>query len=113
LADGTSLTPTDTAGTLVALHSRETGDWEAYVMGIDGGPLINLSNSPSSSDGVPTFSPDGQWVAFASDRGGSWAVYVVPSSGGTPTKLFDFPKPNPWGTGGDRDWMNERMSWGK
>jgi len=113
LADGTSLTPTDTAGSLVALHSRETGDWEAYVMGIDGGPLINLSNSPSSSDGLPTFSPDGQWVAFASDRAGSWAVYVVPSSGGTPSKLFDFPKPNPWGAGGDRDWTNERMSWGK
>ncbi len=113
LADGTSLIPTDTVGDLVALHSRETGDWEAYVMGIDGGPLINLSNSPSSSDGLPTFSPDGQWVAFASDRGGSWAVYVVPSSGGTPTKLFDFPKPNPWGAGSDRDWINERMSWGK
>jgi hypothetical protein len=113
IADGTSLIPTDTKGGLVAFHSRKTGDWEAYVMGLDGAGMINVSNSPTSNDGVPTFSPDGQWVAFASNREGAWAVYVVPSSGGPVTKLFDFPKANPWGAGEDRDWTNERMSWGK
>lgn len=113
IADGTSLVPTDTAGNLVAYHGRETGDWEAFVMDLNGSGVINLSNSPTSNDGLPTFSPDGQWVAFASDRDGVWAVYVVPSSGGTPTKLFNFPKGNPWGAGGDREWTNERMSWGK
>jgi hypothetical protein len=113
IADGTSLIPTDTGGNLVTFHSRETGDWEAYVMALDGGGLINLSQSPGSNDGLPTISADGQWIAFASDRTGSWAVYVVPSSGGAVTKLFDFPKANPWGAGGDRDWVNERISWGK
>jgi Tol biopolymer transport system component len=107
------LIPTDTGGNLVTFHSRETGDWEAYVMALDGGGLINLSQSPGSNDGLPTISADGQWIAFASDRTGSWAVYVVPSSGGAVTKLFDFPKANPWGAGGDRDWVNERISWGK
>ena len=81
-------------------------------MDVNGGGVTNLSNSPTSNDGVPTISPDGQWVAFASNRDGSWAVYVVPSSGGQVTKLFDFPKSNPWGVGGDREWTNERMSWG-
>jgi hypothetical protein len=113
IADGTSLIPTDTKGNLVAFHSLATGDWEAYVMGLDGTGMINLSNSPTSNDGVPTVSPDGQWVAFASDRAGNWAVYVTPATGGPVTKLFDFPKANPWGTGGDRDWTNERMSWGQ
>jgi len=112
IADGTSSIPTDTEGNLVAFHSRESGDWEAYVMDVNGGGVTNLSNSPTSNDGVPTISPDGQWVAFASNRDGSWAVYVVPSSGGQVTKLFDFPKSNPWGVGGDREWTNERMSWG-
>jgi len=109
--DGTSVIPTDTKGGLVAYHSRESGNWEAYVMGLDGGGVVNISNSPSSSDGLPTISPDGQWVAFASDREGAWAVYVAPSSGGAATKVFAFPKGNPWATG-DRDWTNERMSWG-
>jgi hypothetical protein len=111
LADGGSPTPTDTQGGLVAYHSRESGDWEAYVMGLDGGGVVNISNNPSSSDGVPAISPDGQWVAFASDREGAWAIYVAPASGGQASKLFDFPKPNPWAAG-DRDWTSERMSWG-
>ncbi len=113
IADGTSLIPTDTQGNWVVFHSREGGDWEAYVMDVSGGGMTNLSNSPTSNDGLPTISPDGQWVAFASDREGSWAVYAVPITGGTPTKLFDFPKANPWGVGGDREWTNERMSWGQ
>jgi hypothetical protein len=111
IGDGTSLTPTDTKGNIVAFHSRESGDWEAYVMAPDGGGKVNISNSPNSSDGLPTISPDGRWVAFASDREGQWAIYVAPVSGGSASKLINFPKPNPWATG-DRDWITERMSWG-
>jgi hypothetical protein len=111
IAEGTSAMPTDTKGGLAAFHSRESGDWEAYVMGIDGSGIVNVSNNPNSSDGLPTISPDGQWVAFASDRSGSWAVYVAPATGGQATKMFDFPKGNPW-AGGNRDWTTERMSWG-
>jgi tRNA A-37 threonylcarbamoyl transferase component Bud32 len=109
--DGTSTIPTDTKGGLLAYHSSESGDWEAYVISINGGGKVNISNSPGSSDGMPTISPDGQWVAFASNREGGWAVFVAPSGGGPAQKLFDLPKPNPWGVG-ERDWTNERMSWG-
>ncbi len=111
LLDGTSLYPTDARAGLVAFMSRESGDWEAFVMGEGGGTPVNISNSTTSNDGLPTISPSGQWVAFASDRnGGAWAIYVAPASGGQVQKLFDFPKSNPWGTG-DREWINERMSW--
>jgi hypothetical protein len=111
IGDGTSLTPTDTKGNLVAFHGRETGNWEAFVMDLSGAGVVNISNSPAN-DGLPTLSPDGQWVVFASDREGGWAVFLTPSSGGAITKLFDFPKANPWGAGGDRSFDNERMSWG-
>jgi hypothetical protein len=111
IADGTSLTPTDTKVNLVAFHGQETGNWEAFVMDLNGAGVVNISNSPNSNDGLPTISPNGQWVAFASDREGGWAVYIAPSSGGSATKLFDIPIGNPWGTG-DRSWQNERMSWG-
>lgn len=111
LIDGTSVTPTDTKGNLIAFHSRETGDWEAYVVQLNGSGITNISNSSSSSDGLPTISPDGRWVAFVSDRSGNWAVWVAPSSGGEAQKLLDFPKANPWATGA-REWINERISWG-
>jgi hypothetical protein len=111
LLDGSSVLPTDAKAGLIGYMSRESGDWEAYVVGENGAGSVNVSNSPNSSDGLSTISPDGQWVAFASDRAGGWAVYVAPTSGGEAQKLFDFPNPNPWGTG-DRHWSNERMSWG-
>jgi TolB protein len=110
IVDGGSAFPTDTKNGLVAFQSSESGNWEAYVMAENGGGVVNISNSPNT-DGLPTISPDGKWVAFVSDREGNWAIFVAPSSGGPAQKLFDFPKPNPWGTGGGRDWTEERMSW--
>ncbi len=103
--------PSDAFGNRIFFFSNDLeGNWEAYSIRTDGGGLINLSNSPGS-DGQPTVSPDGGWVAFSSDREGKWAVYVVPSSGGTAQKLFDYPKPVPWGVG-NHDWTTERIAWG-
>jgi len=41
-------------------------------------------------DFMPSFSPDGRWVAFSSNRHGSYDVFVVPARGGKPRRLtFD------------------------
>ncbi|MCB0155174.1 MAG: PD40 domain-containing protein, partial [Anaerolineae bacterium] len=111
LTDGSNDIPSDTSAGFVTFTSQRDGDWEAYVVNLDGSDLRNLSNSPTSSDGLPTVSPDGSWVAFVSDRGGSWAVWVTSLAGGEATKLFDLPDSTPWGAGAD-DWLTERISWG-
>jgi len=111
LTQESSDTPSDTKDNLIAFTSQRDGDFEAYIMDLNGAGVINLSNSPGSSDGLPTISPDGNWVAFISDRSGRWAVWVVPVIGGSAQKLFDLPTDAPWGEG-DRVWMNERISWG-
>ncbi|MEM7345336.1 MAG: protein kinase, partial [Chloroflexota bacterium] len=103
--DGTNTFPTDALGTNVLYHNEFNGAWDVYLTGI-GGSTVNLSNSPSSVDALGTFSPDGQWVAFISNRDG-WAVWVIPASGGSATRLFDIP----WGAP-PNDWLIERMSWG-
>jgi Tol biopolymer transport system component len=90
--------------------SYRDNNWEAYLMDVNGAGVKNLSNSPISNDGLPTLSPDGDWVAFVSDREGQWAVWVAPVVGGLAQKLFDLPE-SPWGDG-DRAWTNERISWG-
>ena len=38
-------------------------------------------------DVYPRFSPDGQWIAFSSDRDGNLDIYIVPVAGGTPKQL--------------------------
>src|SRR5690242_13852055 len=41
-------------------------------------------------DTAPAFSPDGKWIAFSSNRHGSYDVFVVPTVGGHPRRLtFD------------------------
>jgi tricorn protease len=41
-------------------------------------------------DTNPVFSPDGRWIAFSSNRNGSYDVFVVPTQGGKPRRLtFD------------------------
>jgi hypothetical protein len=108
--DGSDI-PSDTKGNLIAFTSHRDGDWEAYVMSLDGTQVRNLSKNPNSNDGLPTISPDGNWVAFVSDRGGRWAVWLVPVTGGPAQKLFNLPAGTPWGNN-DQTWLNERISWG-
>jgi tricorn protease len=38
-------------------------------------------------DTYPVFSPDGKWLAFSSNRHGSYDVFVVPVQGGKPRRL--------------------------
>lgn len=104
-------TPSDTKGNFIVFTSYRDNNWEAYIMDLNGGGVTNLSRSPESNDGLPTISPDRNWVAFVSDRDGRWAIWATPTSGGTQTKLFDLPVDTPWGNQ-DRDWTNERISWG-
>ncbi len=108
--------PTDTAGSQIFFSAGDIdGNWEAYAIDLDGSNLTNLSQSPDSQDGLPTVSPDGNWVAFVSDRAGGWGLWVTPRTGGPPTKIVDLSQinsnPSPWGTA-DRAWMMERISWG-
>lgn len=101
-----TLRATDNHGANLAFMSQESGDWEVYVMGNQGGGARNLSNSPGSNDGLATFSPDGKMVAFVSNRGGGWAIWVVKLDGTGLNKLFDLPAPL------TSDWKEEHISWG-
>ena len=104
---GLMMRATDNHGPDLLLMSLESGNWEVYVTPNDrAGSMRNLSNSPSSQDGLATFSPDGKWVAFVSDRSGAWAVWVVKPDGTGLSRLFDLPAPP------TIDWTEEHVSWG-
>ena len=103
--------PTDTRGNVIAFTSKATGDWEVYVMRLDGVWVKNLSQSPNATDILPAISPDGNWVAFVSNRSGKWAIWVTPILDGEPRKLFDLPSDQPWGDN-NQSWPEQHLTWG-
>ena len=55
-------------------------DGEVYLLSADGTTLVNLTDNPSF-DRDPAWSPDGQTLAFSSDRSGSRQVYLMNADG--------------------------------
>ncbi len=57
-----------------------------YLIGIGGEGLYRLTNE-TSENWAPCWSPDGQWIAFVSDRGGDYELYIMNTNGGLVTPL--------------------------
>ena len=59
---------------------------DIYKVGAQGGEAVRLT-SQDSYECNPVWSPDGQQIAFASDRNGNFDVYVMPAQGGPARRL--------------------------
>ncbi len=57
-----------------------------YTVPAAGGLATPVTLHPDH-DRQPIWSPDGKWLAFASDRHGNWDVFVVPAAGGQVRRL--------------------------
>jgi dipeptidyl aminopeptidase/acylaminoacyl peptidase len=101
-------------GNQVVFMSRREGNWDIYVINVDGSGLQRLTNDPSE-DGLPTWSPDGNAIAFVSNRGGPWAVWAMTPDGKGKRQLFTMEGTPDGFVGTDnyasRGWAEERISW--
>jgi Tol biopolymer transport system component len=61
--------------------SRAEGKSNIYVIPADGGPSRRLTNN-SADNLIASWSRDGHWIYFNSDRSGGLRVWKVPSAGG-------------------------------
>src|SRR5947209_16857798 len=53
----------------------------------ENGSGIQRLTDNKARDIYPRFSPDGNWIAFSSNRDGNYDVFVIPSTGGKPKQL--------------------------
>lgn len=75
-----------------AFSSWRSGNAEIYLTTLGDSSLVNLTND-GSFDGFPAWSPDGERIAFDSDRAGdnNRDVYVMDRDGGNVRRLTDHP----------------------
>ena len=94
-------------GLRIAFNSNRDGNWEnnpdanreVYVMNADGTNPVKLTDHPARDIG-PDWSPDGNRIAFSTNRDGNWGkkpndnweVYVMNADGTNPINLTNHPK---------------------
>lgn len=80
-----SSTPSPIIEGQVAFSSDRDGDFEIFLMNVDGSHIVQLTNN-NLTDVSPSWSPDGRYIAFASgrlgDQGGYRNIYIMDADGG-------------------------------
>lgn len=101
--------PTDNLGREILAMSNRNGNWDIYRIDPTSGATVQLTDD-AGQEGLATASPDGDYVAFVTNRDGGWAVYAMRTDGSEQHKLFDLDASYGSGT---RDWLEERITWGR
>jgi dipeptidyl aminopeptidase/acylaminoacyl peptidase len=95
-------------GAKLAPRWSPDGSRIAYVLDLDGGELYDIllydlvtgehqNLTPDTDDAIQPgvcWSPDSQWIAFASDRSGCFDTYIKPASGGSARQVLGLPFPD-------------------
>jgi len=93
-------TPIPSLPGLIVFYSERDGDAEIYIMHPDGRDQRPLTNN-AADDYSPSWSPDGGWIVFESDRDDphprtcfpncNYNLYLMDASGGNVRRLTDLP----------------------
>jgi len=87
--DGHDVSPD---GKWIAYSGSIRGSADLYKLPLSGGEAVPLTDTRERDEWGPIWSPDGREIAFyASVPGGTTAVFVMPSDGGTPVGLAQGP----------------------
>ena len=57
-----------------------------YTCAFDGSDIVQLTSNAGNNE-HPTWSPDGNLIAFASDRNGSYQIYIMRRDGSNVTQI--------------------------
>ena len=76
-------------GTLLLYVKAANGNADIYLQRVGGGNPVNLTSDSLADDTQPAFSPDGQQIAFRSEREGG-GLFVMGATGESARRLTDF-----------------------
>lgn len=86
-------------GKSLAYASRTSGNWDVYVQRVGGTNPLNLTQNSPADDSQPAFSPDGERIAFRSERDGG-GIYLMGATGESITRVSDFGYSPSWSPDG-------------
>jgi TolB protein len=81
-------------GNQVAFVRHQHDHWELYVIDADGSNLTRLTDTPAqpgdqmASSVSPAWSPDGEYIAFYTDRAGQWDIWIMKTDGSAQAPMF-------------------------
>ena len=81
--------------------SDAAGNPDVYLQRVSGRNPLNLTADSPAADRGPAFSPDGEKIAFRSERDGG-GIFVMGSTGESVRRLTDFGHDPAWAPSGDR-----------
>jgi TolB protein len=73
-------------GSRVAMILSKGGSPDVFVCNIDGTDLRQLTRT-KEDESSPCWSPDGQWICFASKQAGARNLFKVPAAGGSTQRI--------------------------
>ena len=102
-------------GATLVFKSAAAGSYDLWTVPAAGGEPTRVTEM-AGREMAPRFSPDGRWIAFEADFGGTDVrdIHVVPADGGEPQRLTDHPLNDSgisWAPDSRRIYFNTSMYW--
>lgn len=77
-----------TGDTVVYASTQHRPTADIYIKDVTSRVVTRLTDDPAQ-DVMPAVSPDGQHIAFCSNRNGTWDLFIMPATGGKAVQLTD------------------------